>query len=100
MVAGEDATQEAIEQIRVQYGFDRPLYVRFFEWIGQLVTGDFGTSYTYRTPVIGMVEDRLWVSLPLALYALVLSTALAFPAGIFAAANAALPIPGTSWRVE
>ena len=37
MVAGEDATQEAIEQIRVQYGFDRPLYVRFLEWLGQLV---------------------------------------------------------------
>ena len=42
MVAGEDATQEAIEQIRVQYGFDRALYVLFFELIGQL--GDWASS--------------------------------------------------------
>ncbi|MEO1000657.1 MAG: ABC transporter permease, partial [Pseudomonadota bacterium] len=43
--------------------------------------------YTYRTPVAEMVGDRLWISGPLALYALALSTAIAFPAGIIAAAR-------------
>ena len=52
-----------------------------------MLTGDFGTSYTYRAPVAQMVADRLWVSLPLALYALALSTLLAFPAGLYAAAR-------------
>ncbi len=56
-------------------------------WVGGLIVGDFGTSYTYRTPVAEMVADRMWISLPLAIYALVLSTLIAFPAGIIAAAR-------------
>ena len=52
-----------------------------------MLRGDFGISYTYRTPVAGMIRDRLQVSLPLALMALALSTAIAFPVGIWAAAR-------------
>ena len=52
-----------------------------------MLRGDFGISYTYRTPVAGMIADRLQVSLPLALYALALSTLIAFPVGIWAAAR-------------
>jgi peptide/nickel transport system permease protein len=52
-----------------------------------MLTGDFGTSYTYRVPVAQLVADRLEVSLPLALYALALSTAIALPVGILAAAR-------------
>ena len=55
-----------------------------------MLHGDFGISYTYRTPVAELVADRLWVSLPLALYALALSTLIAFPVGIWAAAPARL----------
>jgi len=44
-------------------------------------------SYTYRTPVADMVGDRMWVSLPLAIYALLLSTLIAFPAGVYAASR-------------
>ena len=50
-----------------------------------MLRGDFGTSYTYRTPVVHMIADRMVISLPLALYALALSTLIAFPAGILAA---------------
>jgi len=60
---------------------------RYFTWVAGMVQGDFGTSYTYRTPVSGMIADRVWVSLPLALYALILSTLIAFPAGIYAASR-------------
>jgi len=49
--------------------------------------GDFGTSYTYRTPVVEMIGERLWISLPLALLALMLSTLIAFPVGILAASR-------------
>jgi peptide/nickel transport system permease protein len=52
-----------------------------------MLAGDFGTSYTYRTPVSEMIADRLWVSLPLALYALALSTLIALPTGIYAASR-------------
>jgi len=52
-----------------------------------MIRGDFGTSYTYRTPVVDMIGERLGVSLPLALLALLLSTLIAFPAGIWAASK-------------
>ena len=64
-----------------------PKVQRYFNWAGGMLTGDFGRSYTYRTPVTEMVGDRLWVSLPLALFALTLSTLIAFPAGIYAASR-------------
>ncbi|MBC7157610.1 MAG: ABC transporter permease, partial [Rhodobacteraceae bacterium] len=54
---------------------------------GGMLTGDLGTSYTYRVPVAGLVADRLQVSLPLTLYALALSSAIAFPVGLIAAAR-------------
>lgn len=85
MVAGEDATQEAIEQIRVQYGFDRPLYVRFFEWMGQLVTGDFGDSYYWKQPVFDLLIDRAPVTLTLAAGALTVTIALGLTLGVLAA---------------
>jgi len=50
-----------------------------------LLHGDFGISYTYKVPVAGLIADRIWISLPLALYALALSTLIAFPVGILAA---------------
>lgn len=85
MVAGEDATQEAIEQIRVQYGFDRPLYVRFFEWMGQLVTGDFGDSYYWKQPVLDLLIDRAPVTLTLAAGALTVTIVLGLTLGMLAA---------------
>ena len=85
MVAGEDATQEAIEQIRVQYGFDRPLYVRFLEWLGQLVTGDFGDSYYWKQPVFDLLIDRAPVTLTLAAGALTVTISLGLTLGVLAA---------------
>ena len=85
MVAGEDATQEAIEQIRAQYGFDRPLYVRFFEWMGQLVTGDFGNSYYWKQPVFDLLIDRAPVTLTLAAGALTVTIVLGLTLGVLAA---------------
>jgi peptide/nickel transport system permease protein len=60
---------------------------RYFAWVGGMMVGDFGTSYTYRTPIAQMIAERMWVSLPLALYALALSTLIAFPIGIWAATH-------------
>jgi peptide/nickel transport system permease protein len=68
-------------------GLDSSKLERYLSWVGGLLAGDFGTSYTYRTPVSEMIAARLWVSLPLALYALTLSTLIAFPAGIYAASR-------------
>ena len=82
---GLNAQPDTIENLRRELGLDKTPVARYISWVGGLVQGDFGTSYTYRTPVADMVADRLMVSLPLALYALILSTAIAFPVGVLAA---------------
>jgi len=84
---GMNAQPETLAALRSELGLDVPKWQRYLDWTGGMLVGDFGTSYTYRTPVAEMVAARLWVSLPLALYALTLSTLIAFPAGIYAAAR-------------
>ena len=84
---GVNAQPDTVAALRAELGLDTGKAARYLNWVWGMVQGDFGTSYTYRSPVAGMIADRLWVSLPLALYALTLSTLIAFPAGIYAAAR-------------
>lgn len=84
---GLNAQPDTVAALRAELGLDQSKAERYLSWIGGMLSGDFGTSYTYRTPVATMIADRLWVSLPLAGYALALSTLIAFPAGIYAAAR-------------
>lgn len=84
---GINAQDDTIAALRAELGLDAGPVARYFEWVGGMVTGDFGTSYTYRTPVTEMIGERLWISLPLALLALALSTLIAFPVGILAASK-------------
>lgn len=88
---GLNAQPDTVAALRAELGLDVPKTERYLNWIGGMLTGDFGTSYTYRTPVAEMITDRIWVSLPLALYALTLSTLIAFPVGIYAAARRGKP---------
>jgi len=84
---GINAQPDTVAALRAELGLDVPKFERYLAWAQGMLTGDFGMSYTYRTPVSQMVADRLWVSLPLALFALALSTIIALPAGIYAAAR-------------
>jgi peptide/nickel transport system permease protein len=82
---GINAQPETIAALRAELGLDQPKLQRYLSWVGGMLSGDMGTSYTYRSSVSEMVADRLWVSLPLAIYALTLAILLAFPAGLIAA---------------
>ena len=84
---GVNARPDTVAALRIELGLDASKPQRYLSWVSGMVTGDFGTSYTYRSPVADMIGDRLWISLPLALYALALSTLIAFPAGIYAASR-------------
>ena len=84
---GTGAQPETLAALRDQMGLDRPLPLRYAQWLGAVLTGDLGQSFTYKTPVAGLIGDRLQVSLPLALIALLLSALIAFPVGIYAAAR-------------
>ena len=84
---GLNASPEAVATLRRELGLEGAPLSRYLAWAGGMLTGDFGVSYTYRVPVSQLVADRLQVSLPLAAYALVLSTAIALPVGMLAAAK-------------
>ncbi len=88
---GLQADGEAVEAVRRDLGLDRPIAERFFAWLAGMVQGDFGTSFTYRVPVSDLIGERLAVSVPLALMALMISTAIALPAGILAASRRGRP---------
>ena len=84
---GTGAQPDTLAALRQQMGLDLPWPVRYLRWLGGILTGDLGTSLAYKTPVSGMIVERLQVSLPLALLALLLAVALAFPIGMMAAAR-------------
>ena len=87
LMLGMNATAESVAALRTQMGLDDPILIRYLNWAGGLLVGDFGRSFTYSAAVIDLIAERAVVSLPLALIALFLSTAIAIPVGIFAAAR-------------
>ena len=89
---GLNASEETVAALRAELGLTGSPVERYLAWAGGLLRGDFGTSYTYRVPVADLIAARLMVSLPLAAYALLLSTALALPIGVLAAARRGHPV--------
>jgi peptide/nickel transport system permease protein len=83
--AGPAATKEAIEQIRVSLGLDKPLIIQFGRYLGDLARGDLGNSLTTGQPVGKEIRERLPASAELTLLGLILSISIAVPLGILAA---------------
>lgn len=84
---GLNATDTAIENLREELGLGGSMTQRYFNWVTGMLSGDFGISYTYRVPVTQLIADRIWISVPLAVLALILSTLIAVPVGVLAAAS-------------
>lgn len=84
---GLQADTEAVAALRQELGLSASAPERYVSWISGLAQGDFGTSYTYRSPVRDILAERLSVSLPLALLAISIALLTAIPAGIVAARN-------------
>ncbi len=87
IIAGNAATGEDIARIRENLGLDRPLVVQFGQWLGGMLTGNFGESYFYRRSVAALIRDRVEPTLALATFAIILATVIAVPLGTIAAAR-------------
>ena len=88
---GLNAAPDTVAALRAELGLDGSPAERYLRWVGGMIVGDFGTSYTYQVPVAELVAARLFVSLPLAIMALLLSTIIAIPIGLFAASRHGKP---------
>lgn len=84
---GLSGSTEAADALRAELGLNMSAWDRYFSWISGMMSGDFGLSYTYRVPVSELIIDRTMVSVPLTIYALILSTTIAIPVGVISASR-------------
>jgi peptide/nickel transport system permease protein len=87
MLMGPDASADTVQALAYKLGLDRPPLERYVLWISGIFQGDMGLSYTYGSPVFDLVLERMTVTLPLAVLAMVLTTVLALAVGVFAASR-------------
>jgi len=89
-ILGQSATPETVAAFNHEIGLDRPAYVRYFEWIGGVLHGDFGNSYagaggSIKRSVSGIIAPRLYNTFFLAIMAAVIAVPLALTLGVMAA---------------
>lgn len=82
---GTNATPEQVAQLQHTLGLDRPLLVRYGEWVVNFVRGDMGTSYSYNMPVASMVGEKLPITFILTMMAFALTVVVSIPLGIITA---------------
>lgn len=79
-----DVTQELRQQVIEQLGLDKPLWAQYFDFVGNILTGDFGKSFVFNLPVADLIAQRLPATLELAVIAVVLASVIGIPLGIYA----------------
>ena len=84
---GNVSSRAQAAAMRKQYGLDLPVYFQYFKWMGNMLQGDFGDSYTYNTPVSELIAERLPFTIMLSLFTLVFTYVLAIPIGIYSATH-------------
>lgn len=87
IMLGMSASPDTLAALRHELGLDQPLVIRYLQWLAGVATGDLGKSYTYGVPVAGLIAERLAVTLPLALMAILISVAIAIPLGVVSASR-------------
>ncbi|HET9871923.1 MAG TPA: ABC transporter permease [Propionibacteriaceae bacterium] len=86
--AGPLATSEQVEEVRRQFGLDQPLWRQYLTFVNDLFQGDLGTSFSFQAPALDVVFDRLPYTITLAVSAILLTTVVAVPLGVWMAKNA------------
>lgn len=85
VMLGDEATPEQVDALRSRLGLDRPLYVQYFYWVGNVLQGDLGTSIFFQEPVTRIIRDGAETSVLLACVTMVWIVALGVPVGVLAA---------------
>ena len=82
---GETVSQEIVDAAREELGLDKPFFVQYFSWLGNLLRGDMGTSYVSNKPVFSTFVSKLPATLLLTFVAILLTVVISIPLGIWAA---------------
>ncbi len=89
---GVGTTTDQLESLRSELGTDQPVPVQYAQWVGDLVRGDLGDSFTSRQPVADLVTAKLPITVPLSLAAFVLAVLISVPLGVIAAVHRRGPV--------
>ena len=94
VIAGESGAgdPELIEQIREDLGLDDPYFVQLSRYVGDVASGDFGTSYRFNEPVTSLIGDRIWPTILLVTTALVFAIVIGVLVGVFTARRPESPV--------
>jgi peptide/nickel transport system permease protein len=82
---GSDVSEAEIDALRHRYGLDQPVYVQFFKWAWNMLHGDLGYSFQWNRPVIGLIKERIGMTVAVSLSALLVTYSIAVPVGIYSA---------------
>jgi len=85
MILGVEASETKLQAVRQQLGLNRPIWVRYLDWISGVLVGDFGTSLRFDEPVEKLIINRFPASAFLAVSAMIISIVIAIPLGVIAA---------------
>lgn len=92
MLISDEASEADKERIRAAWGLDQPPVIQFLNFLGNALTGDFGTSFRYKMPVMEIIWDRLPATIELSLAATLIAVLAGVPLGVLAAAR-----PNSIW---
>jgi len=86
MLVPENATLEEIQAAKIRLGLDKPMPVQFLIFLKDVIHGNFGKSYTYGKPAMGLIIERIPATMEIVIVAAILTLVLAIPLGVFAGA--------------
>ena len=85
MATGVEPDEAVVQEMRTRLGYNDPFFVQYFRWLGNCLHGDFGTSFKTGKPVVEILLARLWPTLQIAIFSVVLMLIIAVPLGILSA---------------
>ncbi len=85
VMAGTDADEAGLQEIREKYGLNDPIPVQYVRWLRLVLQGDLGESIRTREPVVKTVAGKLPITIQLACFSLMIAVSIAIPAGVFSA---------------
>ncbi|QPC87921.1 ABC transporter permease subunit [Mesorhizobium sp. NBSH29] len=84
---GEGVDMDRLNALRAEYGFDKPVVVRYFYWVTGMLQGDFGYSFEYELPVRDVIGDRMWLTILVSFVTIIFTWIIAFPIGMYSATH-------------